>query len=799
MVGAGKLIPSPAPGDGIGTFYWTNQQSSRLMFYHDHTHGITRLNVYAGEAAGYLITDAAEEALIAARDIPNICTGSDANASVLCEYKFGIPLVIQDKSFVPANVATQDDLWSTANWGGQGNLWFPHVYEPAQSLTSPDGLNPMGRWDYGPWVWPPSPVTNPTLPALSTVPEAFMDTPLVNGTAYPYLDVQPKAYRFRVLSAGNDRTFNLQLYYGATAAGTVCNNNVTPAAQCTEVNMVPAVPRQLCTALVTTNCVCDAAGGQTPAGCFPPTWPVDGRDGGVPDPATAGPQMIQIGTESGFLPAPVTLANHPIDYDDVGNVSQKTLVLMAAERADILIDFTSVPQGSTIILYNDAPSAFPGGDPRYDYYTGNPDATLSGGAPSTLAGFGPNTRTIMQFRVTNAAAAAPVTTVNTGTLPAALAAAYTAGQPAHIVPNGTYAKLLDTSMTVGGVIMPFKGKSINEGFDSTYGRINAMLGTEDPSGLNPPTPLEYAAPATEIVANDQVQLWKVVHNGVDSHPIHFHLMDVQVVNRMGWDGSIRPPDPAEAGWKETVRMNPMEDIVVAMRPTLPQLPFTLPNSIRTLDPTQPESVTNPSTNFGHEYVWHCHILGHEEFDLMRPIVLNVDQLLYAVLGSSLWQWDMGSWTQINATVPANMVASGSNLYATYTGAGVYQWNGATWTQLNATVPTNMVASGTNLYATFAGAGVYLWNGATWTQLNATVPTSMVASGTNLYATFATPGLYQWNGTAWSQITTLNPTNLVASGAALYVDFGASIGVYKWEANTWTQLNPATTTAMVAGF
>ena len=45
------------PGPGSQTFYYTNQQSARLMFYHDHAWGITRLNVYAGEAAGYLLTD----------------------------------------------------------------------------------------------------------------------------------------------------------------------------------------------------------------------------------------------------------------------------------------------------------------------------------------------------------------------------------------------------------------------------------------------------------------------------------------------------------------------------------------------------------------------------------------------------------------------------------------------------------------------------------------------------------------------------------------------------------------------
>ncbi len=49
---------------GCQTFYWTNQQSARLMFYHDHAFGTTRLNVYLGEAAGYLIGDPTEETLI---------------------------------------------------------------------------------------------------------------------------------------------------------------------------------------------------------------------------------------------------------------------------------------------------------------------------------------------------------------------------------------------------------------------------------------------------------------------------------------------------------------------------------------------------------------------------------------------------------------------------------------------------------------------------------------------------------------------------------------------------------------
>jgi FtsP/CotA-like multicopper oxidase with cupredoxin domain len=74
---------------------------------------------------------------------------------------------------------------------------------------------------------------------------------------------------------------------------------------------------------------------------------------------------------------------------------------------------------------------------------------------------------------------------------------------------------------------------------------------------------------------------------------------------------------------------PAGDIVMAMRPTEPALPFTIPNNTRSLDVAQPLSITNLLTNFGHEYAWHCHILGHEEFDLMRPMIFNADQLLYA--------------------------------------------------------------------------------------------------------------------------------------------------------------------------
>jgi hypothetical protein len=184
-----------------------------------------------------------------------------------------------------------------------------------------------------------------------------------------------------------------------------------------------------------------------------------------------------------------------------------------------------------------------------------------------------------------------------------------------------------------------------------YGRMNATLGVEMPftnSNNQTTLPMGYAEPGTEILspsqvgtqlgtANNGVQIWKITHNGVDTHAIHFHLFDVQMINRVGWDGAIRTPDANETGWKDTVRMNPLEDAIVALRPVEPTLPFKIGDSIRPIDPTmkvgdpirtfnpttgQAVTVNNDMTNFGWEYVWHCHILGHEENDMMRPIIFT---------------------------------------------------------------------------------------------------------------------------------------------------------------------------------
>ena len=435
-VSAQDVPDMPPAGQGALNFYYTNQQSARLMFYHDHAYGTTRLNVYVGEAAGYLLIDSNEESLITAGIIP----GQDMVAAGHPEYKYGIPLVIQDKSFVPdaLTLAQQDPTWDSNAYGALGNFWFPHVYMPNQNPYVMSGANDNGRWDYGPWFWPPftglinGPVANPLggttptegpvnpgTPNPSLVPEAFMDTPLVNGQAYPYMNVEPKAYRFRILNACNDRNLNLSLFVADANNATVVDGN--GVARGTEVIMVPAVPH-------------------SPADTtWPATWPTDGRDGGVPDPKSSGPSWYQIGNEAGLIANVAVIPPMPVGYEYnrrnivVLNVLNKGLFFGPAERADVIVDFSAFA-GKTVILYNDSPAPVPAFDPRIDYYTGAPDQTFQGGAPPPLPGFGPNTRTIMQFRVSSATP----TTFNLAALQTALPVTYGQSQEKPIVPQSPY-------------------------------------------------------------------------------------------------------------------------------------------------------------------------------------------------------------------------------------------------------------------------------------------------------------------------------------------------------------------------
>ncbi len=187
------------------------------------------LNVYAGEAAPYVLQDPVEQ------DFVKGTNSSGANPGLQKVIPATqIPLVIQDKTFVPnAHAARQrrSDLGHD-QLGRQGqSLAAARLHAEPEPRRQPGRqchgalglqlvvLSAAGAADVRPGPQPAAGTTplegafNPGTPTPSIVPEAFMDTPLVNGVTYPFLKVGRHAYRFRILNASDDRTLNLQLYY----------------------------------------------------------------------------------------------------------------------------------------------------------------------------------------------------------------------------------------------------------------------------------------------------------------------------------------------------------------------------------------------------------------------------------------------------------------------------------------------------------------------------------------------------------------------------------------------------------
>ncbi|MFZ3213396.1 MAG: multicopper oxidase domain-containing protein [Terriglobales bacterium] len=507
-------------------YYYTNDQSARLLWYHDHAVGITRLNAYAGLASAYLINDEVVDNLASAK-----------TNYLVPPLQYTIPLVLQDKSF--KSVADQ--------WGRPGDLWYPYLYEYSGAT---------GRWELGP---PSDGFANLGLPPTpSCVPEYFSDTPVINGEAYPYVEVEPRRYLFVLLNASQARFYNLNLFYESMLN-----------------------PKEA-------------------------------------DTSKPGPAFIQIANEGGLLPAPVVLNRPPVllAYASDGSVNPDgpyDLLLAPAERAYIIVDFSQCQPGDRLILYNDAPAPFPGGDSRNDYFTGDPDQTGIGGAPTTKLGKGPNTRTLLQFRVVRPKGAPDAwnfnSTLNALASPGGLPKAY---HDSH-VPFGEF------DLNPKGVQR--EAKTLNEDYDG-YGRLIQRVGTgtmlyTDSFGRN------YIDTPTEVYQNGQTVVWDIYNTTGDTHPMHVHLVNVQVLGRdtyatVGDHEKVRtsqftPPDPNYRGWKETVRVNPGEVTRVIMQFTLPKVPFAVPES--------PRLKQSYGISGGNEYVWHCHILEHEEHDMMRPLVV----------------------------------------------------------------------------------------------------------------------------------------------------------------------------------
>jgi spore coat protein A len=269
-----------------------------------------------------------------------------------------------------------------------------------------------------------------------------------------------------------------------------------------------------------------------------------------------GVEVWQIGNEGGFLAAPVNMTA----------VNGNRLLMGLAERADVIVDFTNVPPGQ-YVLGNVAPDEpFGGGVPGADFDPSDPDSTGQ----------------VMEFRVGPALAADPSTPPPFLVLPA-------------IVP------LPAESVTRPLALIEKMGEGYDSAGDEVEGPLEALLGTVDAEGV--PVEKLWMEPVTENPAVGATEVWEMYNTTGDAHPMHVHEVVFEVVNREGLvldrhgdvvqpiqlDGTITPPEPWETGVKDTVI-------------------------------AYPGQVTRIRAQFkdAGQFVWHCHIVEHEDNEMMRP-------------------------------------------------------------------------------------------------------------------------------------------------------------------------------------
>jgi spore coat protein A len=276
-----------------------------------------------------------------------------------------------------------------------------------------------------------------------------------------------------------------------------------------------------------------------------------------------GPMFSIIGNDNGLLYQPVTTDK---------------LVIAPGERYDVLVDFSGYA-GKQIVMKNNARGPFPAG------------ATVD---PATAG-------QIMAFNV-----GTTVTDNTNNAIPAFL-------RDAPITPDDILA---------GDMVAATRRLALYEGMDN-FGRLQPLLGTAEPvvdvtGGIQDGALVwdECHAPITENPGLDDVEIWEVYNTTGDAHPFHVHLVSFQILDRQKFksdiidkpitqhDGTIglgfrmanikkvgktKGPGAFEAGWKDTAVMYPGEVTRIIAR-------FDRPG----------------------RYVYHCHILSHEDHEMMRP-------------------------------------------------------------------------------------------------------------------------------------------------------------------------------------
>ncbi|MGW2182286.1 multicopper oxidase family protein [Streptomyces sp. NPDC001732] len=304
-------------------------------------------------------------------------------------------------------------------------------------------------------------------------PEFFGNTMVTNGSTWPVLQVEPRRYRFRLLNGCNSRYLILKIV----------------------------------------------------------TRPLADR------PATPALHFCQIGSEGGFLPAPVW---------------RDQVLIAPAERADVIVDFASITVGTKLYLINEGPDkAFQGGKAGTDYSPADPATTGQ----------------VMKFVIQ--ALTSPDTTVPPSQL-----------SLPPLEPLGKASRIRRLSLS-----------EQNSASLPHVGPRQMLLGTLDRNGA--PVPMRWDDPVTENPALGATEIWEIHNFTKDAHPIHVHEVQFQVLDRQQAGRAARPAEPWEKGFKDTA---------VAYPGAVTRLKATFDRAGR--------------------YVWHCHMLEHEDNEMMRPYTVG---------------------------------------------------------------------------------------------------------------------------------------------------------------------------------
>jgi spore coat protein A len=408
---------------------------------------------------------------------------------------------------------------------------------------------------------PPNPLNHPFW-----IPEFAGDVAIVNGAPWPKLRVEPRRYLFRLLDGSNARMYNLK--FGSA-----------------------------------------------------PVWVA--------------------AADEGYLPAPVKPSNG-------------TIFLAPGERADVIVDFTKLA-GQTITVTNDAPVPFPDGLFPVPHTVLDPQ-----GNPVTLPADQPQMASIMQIVVDK-----PLSSPDGSCKPES-----TCRRPLPVV------RLTDGKGNVApGVVINKKRQLVLKEFEGPGGPIMVLV--NNTQFMNSPGVDMNVFPDgfTELPQQGSVEEWEIINLTMDAHPMHTHLAQFQILNRQPFNnnpvsgypavwaaafgtdttmaplyngcivgqfcpgygpplryeipnadgalggnpaitpylmGTATPPAPEESGWKDTAKAPPGQVTRWLIRFTPTSVPVKMNQSyagknLYAFDPTA-----------GPGYVWHCHIIDHEDQDMMRP-------------------------------------------------------------------------------------------------------------------------------------------------------------------------------------